>query len=133
MRRIARTTGVRYTFFTPNKLCSLYTAKDRLPTDSISSAVYSVKCRTCSGEYVGETLRALDAIRLGQSSKHTPSISMNSRCHMKSMGAMHVIWRESLGGTLCAGGMHRACMFRASTCTVYLVYRGIPHWFSFLR
>ena len=57
-------------------LCFLYTLKDRLPTDSITSAVYAVKCKTCSGEYVGETLRALrvrkehcDAIRLGQSSK----------------------------------------------------------------
>ena len=77
MRRIARTTGVRYAFFTPNTLCSLYTSKDRLPTDSITSGVYSVKCKTCSGEYVGETLRALrvrkkehcDAIRLGQSFK----------------------------------------------------------------
>ena len=76
MRRIARTTGVRCAFFTPNTLCSLYTLKDRLPTDSITSAVYSVKCKTCSGEYVGETLRALpvqkkehcDAIRLGRSS-----------------------------------------------------------------
>ena len=77
MRRIARTTGVRCAFFTPNTLCSVYTSKDRLPADSISSAVYSVKCKTCSGEYIGETLRALrvrkkehcDAIRLGQSSK----------------------------------------------------------------
>ena len=77
VRRIARTTGVRCAFFTPNTLCSLHTSKNRLPTDSITSAVYSVKCKTCSGEYVGETLRALrvrkkehcDAIRLGQSSK----------------------------------------------------------------
>ena len=59
VRRTARTTGVRCAFFTPNTLCSLYTLKDRLPTDSITSAVYSVKCKTCSGEYVGETLRAL--------------------------------------------------------------------------
>ena len=74
---IARTTGVRCAFFPPNTLCSLYTSKDRLPTDSITSAGYSVKCKTCSGEYVGEILRALrvrkkkhcDAIRLGQSSK----------------------------------------------------------------
>ena len=36
VRRIARTTGVRFTFFTPNTLCSLYTSKDRLPTDSIT-------------------------------------------------------------------------------------------------
>ena len=77
MRRIARTTGVRCAFFTPNTLCSLCTSKDRLPTESITSDAYSVKRKTCSGEYVGETLRALrvrkkehcDAIRLGQSSK----------------------------------------------------------------
>ena len=37
----------------------IYTSKDRLPTDSITSAVYSVKRKTCSGEYVGKTLRAL--------------------------------------------------------------------------
>ena len=39
VRRIARTTGVTCAFFTPNTLCSLYTSKDRLPTDSITSAV----------------------------------------------------------------------------------------------
>ena len=77
VRRIARTTGVRCAFFTPNTLCSLDTSKDRLPTDSITSAVYSVKRKTCSGECVGKILRAFrlrkkehcDAIRLGQSSK----------------------------------------------------------------
>ena len=75
--RISYLTGVRCAFFTPNTLCSLYTSKDWLPTDSITSAVYSVKCKTCTGEYVGETLRALcvrkkehcNAIRLGQSSR----------------------------------------------------------------
>ena len=44
---------------------------------SIPSAMYSVKYKTCSGEYVGETLCVLrvrkkehcDAIRRGQSSK----------------------------------------------------------------
>ena len=77
MRRIAHTTGVRCAYFTPNTLCSLYTSKDQLPTDSITSAVYSVKCKTCSGEYVGETLRVLrvrkkehcDVIRPGQISQ----------------------------------------------------------------
>ena len=77
VRRIACTTGIRCAFSTRNALCSLYTSKDRLPTDSITSALYSVKCKTCSGEYVGETLRVLrvrkkehcDAIRLEQSSE----------------------------------------------------------------
>ena len=49
----------------------------RLNTDSITSDVHSAKCKTCLGEYVGETLRALrvrkkehcDAIRLGKGSK----------------------------------------------------------------
>ena len=95
MCRIARTTGVRCAFFTPNTLCYLYTSKDRLPTDSITSAVYSVKCKTCSGEYVGETLRALLSERrniamrleMGKApSQPLPSMSMNSRCHMKSIG-----------------------------------------------
>ena len=34
VHRVARTTGFRYAFFTPNTLCSLYTSKDRLPTDT---------------------------------------------------------------------------------------------------
>ena len=74
---IACTTGVWCAFFIPNMLCSLYISKNRLPTDSITSAVYYVKCKTCSGGSVGKTLHALcvrkkehcDAIRLGQSSK----------------------------------------------------------------
>ena len=77
VRCIAHTTGVRCAFFTPDSLCSLYTSKDRLATDSMTSAVYSVKCKTCAGDYVGKTLGALlvrkkehcDAIRLGQRSK----------------------------------------------------------------
>ena len=97
VRHIAHTTGVRCAFFTPNTLCSLYTSKDRLPTDSITSAVYSVKCKMCSGDYIGETLRALRvrterrnmAMRIDLDrapSQPLPSMSMNSRCHMKSIG-----------------------------------------------
>ena len=101
MRCIARKTGIRCAFFTPNTLFSLYTSKDRLPTDSITSAVYSVKCKTSSGEYVGETLRALrvqkkehcDAIRLGQSSKsaiaeHVHEQSMPHEIDWQGMKAM---------------------------------------------
>ena len=108
MPRIARTTGVRCAFFTPNTLCSLYTSKDRLPTDSITSAVYSVKCKTCSGEYIGETLRALrvrkkehcDAIRLGQSSKsaiaeHVHEQSMPHEIDWQGMKAIdRVRWKR---------------------------------------
>ena len=51
--------------------------------------MYSVKCEMCSGEYVGETLRALrvrkkehcDAIRLGQS----PKSSIAEHVHDQSM------------------------------------------------
>ena len=77
VRRVARTAGIRCVFYTPNTLQSLYCAKDPLPKESTTHAVYSVKCKTCKGEYVGETKRALgvrkkehsDAIRLGHCSK----------------------------------------------------------------
>ena len=77
VRRVARAAGVRCAFYTPNTLGSLYNAKDPLPRGSVTHAVYSVKCKTCDDEYVGETRRAVDvrrkehsdAIRLGQCSK----------------------------------------------------------------
>ena len=53
--RIARVAGVRCVFYAPKTLESLYTAKDLLPIGSTTCAVYSVKYKTCSGEYVGET------------------------------------------------------------------------------
>ena len=77
VRRIARVAGVRCAFYAPKTLKSLYTAKDPLPIGSTTCAVYSVKCKTCSEEYVGETLCAVgvrrkehsDVIRLGHGSK----------------------------------------------------------------
>ena len=77
VRRIARTAGVRCAFYLPIKLCSLYQAKDALPLEATTHAVYSVTCKTCSAEYIGETQRALrvrrnehrDAVRLGHCSK----------------------------------------------------------------
>ena len=77
VRRVARSAGVRCVFYTPRTLQSLYCAKDLLPKESSTHVVYSVKCKTCKDEYVGETKRALsvrkkehsDAIRLGQCSK----------------------------------------------------------------
>ena len=64
-------------FYTPRTLQSLYCAKDPLPKESSTHVVYSMKCKTCKDEYVGETKRALsvrkkehsDAIRLEQCSK----------------------------------------------------------------
>ena len=75
IRRIARTAGVRCSFFMPNTLRSLYQAKDSLPQEITTNAVYSVTCKTCDAEYIGETKRAIrirekehrDAVRLGQS------------------------------------------------------------------
>ena len=77
LRRITDTTGVRCAFPPPNTLFSLYTSKNRLPTDSITIAAYSAKWKTYSGEYAGETCvryvyekkEHCDAIRLELSSK----------------------------------------------------------------
>ena len=77
VRRIARTAGVRCAFYMPITLRSLYQAKDALPLEATTHAVYSVTCKTCNAEYIGETQRALrvrgnehrDAVRLGHCSK----------------------------------------------------------------
>ena len=37
----------------------LYQAKDQLPEESTTYVVFSVKCKTCDLEYVGETQRTL--------------------------------------------------------------------------
>ena len=68
----ARTAGVRCALFEPSTTRPLYSVKDKLPHDLTTNAIYSIKCKTCDDEYVGETLRALqvrakehrDAIRL---------------------------------------------------------------------
>ena len=75
--RIARTAGVRCSFFMPNMLRSLYQAEDSLPQETTTNAVYSVTCKTCDAEYSGETKRAIwiretehrDAVYLGQCAK----------------------------------------------------------------
>ena len=75
--RIARMADVRCSFFMPNTLWSLYQAKDSLPHETTTNAVYSVTCKTCDAEYIGETKRAIrirekehrDAVRLGQCKK----------------------------------------------------------------
>ena len=108
VRHIACTSGVRCAFFTPNTLCSLYTSKDRLPTDSITSAVYSMKCKMCSGECVGEIFHVLrvqkkehcDAIRVGKSSKsaiaeHVHEHLMPHEIDWQGMKAIdHACWKR---------------------------------------
>ena len=78
IRRIARTAGVQCSFFMPNlTLRSLYQAKDSLPQETTTNAVYSVTCKTCDAEYSGDTKLAIrihekehrDAVRLGQCAK----------------------------------------------------------------
>ena len=78
VRRIARAANVRCVFRTPQTLRrSVYSAKDKLPVDTETHSVYSIKCETCSDEYIGETKRALQvrrkehqaATRLGQCEK----------------------------------------------------------------
>ena len=61
----------------PITLRSLYQAKGALPLEATTHAVYSVPCKTCSEEYIGETQGALcvrgnehrDAVRLWHCSK----------------------------------------------------------------
>ena len=61
----------------PVTMRSLYQAKDALPPKAMTHAVYSVTCKTCSAEYIGETQCGLcvrgnehcDAVHLGHCSK----------------------------------------------------------------
>ena len=55
----------------------IHCVKDKLPPELTTHIIYSVKCKTCGDEYVGETLGALtvrakehqDAVRLGKTDK----------------------------------------------------------------
>ena len=77
LRRIARLAGIRCVFTAPDTLRSVYAVKDPVPKGSQTHCVYSVKCSTCSDEYIGETKRAVDirkkehvnATRTGQTTK----------------------------------------------------------------
>ena len=60
LRRIARLAGIRCVFTAQDTLRSLYVVKDPVPKRSLTHCVYSVKCSTCSDEYIGETKRAVD-------------------------------------------------------------------------
>ena len=86
-------------FFSPNTLGSLYNAKDPLPRGSVTHAVYSVKCKTCDDEYVGETRRAVDVsakntvpqLDWGSArSQPLPSMSMISSLRMRWTGLVCV-------------------------------------------
>ena len=58
LRRIARLAGIRCVFTAPDTLISVYAMKDPVPQGSQTHCVYSVKCKTCDDEYVGETRRS---------------------------------------------------------------------------
>ena len=101
VRRLARAGGVRCAFYTPSTLRDLYQAKDKLPYDTKTHSVYSVKCKTCGEEYIGETQRALcvrmkehrDAIRLGHCSKSAIAehVHQQSSPHEIDWSTMRVI------------------------------------------
>ena len=109
VRRIARTAGVRCAFFAPSTTRPLYSVKDKLPHDLTTNAIYSIKCKTCDDEYVGETLRAIqvrakehrDAIRLGNTEKSAVAqhVHQQKEPHEIDWSTMSVIdkaqaWRE---------------------------------------
>ena len=77
VRRIARAVGVTCSFYMPDTLRSMYNVKDRLPRGTETHVVYSIECKTCGGQYIGETQRALavrekehrEAVRLANQEK----------------------------------------------------------------
>ena len=85
VRRIAQAAGVKCTFRTANTLRSVYSAKDRLPKDTQTHCIYSLKCGTCEDEYVGETLRAIGV----RAKEHKDAVSTGD--HKKSALAEHVL------------------------------------------
>ena len=61
----------------PDMLTSMYNAKDRLPKGRETHVVYSIECKTCGGQYIGETQCSLpvrekehrEAVRLANQEK----------------------------------------------------------------
>ena len=109
VRRIARTAGVRCAFFAPSTTRPLYSVRDKLPHYLMTNTIYSIKCKTCDNEYVGEALRALqvrakehrDAIRLGNTEKSAIAqhVHQQEEPHEIDWSTMSVIdkaqsWRE---------------------------------------
>ena len=44
--------------------------KDQIPMDDMKGVVYSVKCKDCEDEYIGETLHSMK-VRLKEHERHT--------------------------------------------------------------
>ena len=88
VRRIAQEAGIRCSFYQPQTLNGLYNVGDRLPSGTQRDVVYSVKCETCQDEYVGETMRALEA----RTKEHRDAIRLNHP--EKSAIAEHVLERN---------------------------------------
>ena len=55
IKRIARTAGIRCAFFVPSTTNPLHCVKDKLAQELATHSIYSVKCKTCGEEDVGET------------------------------------------------------------------------------
>ena len=85
---IAQAAGVKCSFRTTNTLRSVYSGKDRLPKDTQTHCIYSLKCGTCEDEYVGETLRAIGV----RAKEHRDAVSTGD--HKKSALAEHVLSYE---------------------------------------
>ena len=100
-RRVARMVAIRCAFYSPFTLKSLYSFKDKLPREKTTHAIYSVHCKTCDEEYVGETLRAVgvqkkeheDAICLGQekNSAIAEHIDVQKELHEIDWASLRVI------------------------------------------
>ena len=60
VRRIVREVNIRCTFTAPNALQKLHNVRDSLPLCSATHAIYSIKCKTCDEEHIGESMRSLD-------------------------------------------------------------------------
>ena len=53
--------------------------KDQIPMDDMKGVVYSVKCKDCEDEYIGETLRSMK-VRMKEHERHTRfAVLMNQR------------------------------------------------------
>ena len=81
IRRIMRTADARCVFSTPNTTRTLCSAKDHLPVENVTHAVYAIRCKTC--EYVGETLRAV-SVRC----KEQRDMFIAGRKYMRLIGTM---------------------------------------------
>ena len=103
VRRIARSAGIRCSFYAPSTTRSLYNVKDKLTPGATTHAVYEVTCETCKERYIGETLRAVevrakehqDAIRLGNTQRSAIAEHVHNQpdCHVIDWKAVKVIDR----------------------------------------